>query len=249
MRHLIPLLLLIIPANLLAQQEHESSRKNIIKLDLTSHLWYKNAIVLAYERVTKPNQSFVVTAGFQQFQPFTRFGQNILVTSEANSSGFRVGGDYRFYLKKENKYLAPRGVYVGPYFTYHTFSNDHNIEVNNNGTPENGSIAMDLNVGNIGVQLGYQFVLNNRWTIDLVFIGPSVSHYEAKIGIDGNFTIVPDEIAGQLIDALIDRFPGFKELVETGEVTSNGKMDTWAYGYRYQIQVGYHFGRGGNKKK
>ena len=92
-----------------------------------------------------------------------------MVTS-SHSSGFRVGGDYRFYLKRKTSIWHHAGV-RSKYFTYHTFSNDHNIEVNNNGTPENGSIAMDLNVGNIGVQLGYS-LLNNRWTIDLVFIGP-----------------------------------------------------------------------------
>jgi hypothetical protein len=44
----------------------------------------------------------------------------------------------------------------------------------------------------------------------------------------------------------MERFPAFKELVNEGEFASKGKVSTWAYGYRYQFQIGYHFGR---KKK
>jgi hypothetical protein len=44
----------------------------------------------------------------------------------------------------------------------------------------------------------------------------------------------------------MDKYPGFSELINEGELVSQGKVNKWAYGYRYQLQVGYHFGR---KKK
>jgi len=231
-----------------AQQTNENiDRKNTIKVDLTSYWLYRNAVVFSYERVTKANQTFAVTAGYQQFPPVLgAISDNVNIQREANSTGLKFGGEYRFYLAKENKYGAPHGVYIGPYASYHNYSNDRFIEVNNNGTLENGEMNTDLGILNIGVQLGYQFVLNNRWTIDLVFVGPSVSNYRFKSSLDGNFSIEPYDITNEIIRALIDKYPAFEELIDEGKTTSNGKINTWGYGYRYQLQIGYHFGR---KKK
>ncbi len=232
-----------------AQKGDSTWRRNTIKVDLTSYWLYRNAVMFSYERVVKnkPNQTWAITGGLQQFP--TLVGQlvdTIAVKHENKSSGYKLGGEYRFYLKKENKYGAPHGVYLGPYASYHHYSNTRGIEVNNNGNIESGTLENDLNILNIGFQLGYQFVLNNRWTIDLVFVGPSVSNYVYKARLDGNFSIDPDDITNEVILALIDKYPGFKDLINEGELASQGKINTWAYGYRYQLQVGYHFGR---KKK
>jgi hypothetical protein len=222
-------------------------RKSTIKLDITSYWLYRNAIVFSYERVTKPNQSFSITAGVQQFpQFFSVDADSIEIKNNFKASGFKFGGEYRFYLAKENKYPAPRGVHIGPYFSFLSFKNDRTLQVNNNGDIEEGLFHTKLNVLNIGVQLGYQFVLNDRWTIDLTFIGPSISKYSATMKLDDNFTFDLEDIDNALIDGLIEKFPGFSELISDKELSSDGKIDTWAYGYRYQFQVGYHFGR---KKK
>jgi hypothetical protein len=117
------------------------------------------------------------------------------------------------------------------------------LEINNDGVPEYAELETNLNILNLGVQLGYQFVLNDRWTIDLTFIGPSVSNYSANLRWDGNFTFDPDDITNEVILALMDRFPAFDELINEGEFSSSGKTNTWAYGYRYQFLIGYHFGR------
>jgi hypothetical protein len=231
-----------------AQQTNETTdRKNTIKIDLTSYWLYRDAVVFSYERVTKPNQTIGITIGYQLFPPLLgNITDNINIKREASASGLKLGGEYRFYLKKENKYGAPRGVYIGPYSSFHNYSNDRSIEVDNNGTLENAILKLDLNILNIGVQLGYQFVLNNRWTIDLVFVGPSISNYKLKANLDGTFTFNPDEITNEVVLALIDKFPAFEELISEGELITNGKANRWGYGYRYQFQIGYHFGR---KKK
>jgi len=250
MKKLVCIVLLISVTSMVvqAQKGDTTLRRNTIKLDITSYWLYRNAIVFAYERQVKdkPYQTWGVTAGVQHFP--TVFGtiDNINVTRENKASGIKLGGEYRFYLQKENKYRAPRGVYLGPYTTFHNYSNGRSIEVDNDGVLEYANLKTDLNIFNIGVQLGYQFVLNNRWTIDLVFIGPSISNYSFKSSLDGTYTFDPDEITNEVIIGLIDKFPAFEELINEGELTSGGKINTWAYGYRYQFQIGYHFGR---KKK
>lgn len=235
-------ILLICTQNVLAQES--ATRKNGIKLDITSHLLYRSAFILSYERVMKPNQTFAITAGYQQFPKLTSLGSGIQSTKEDVRTGFKVGGEYRFYLKKENKYLAPHGVYIGPYLSYLYFKNERSIQVtSDDGTKSDAYLKSNINVFNIGFQAGYQFVINDRFTIDLTFIGPSVARYGAKFQLDGNFDVDEEhEYQNEILQALVDRFPMLDDLIEDKEVDANGKANSWSYGYRYQVLVGYRFG-------
>lgn len=241
-RILIPLLL-ISSLGVHAQSASDSaSRKNVIKIDLTSYWLYRNAVIFSYERVVKPHQTWAVTAGFQQFPPMRNL-DSINVTRDASATGFKIGGEYRFYLQKENRYAPPRGVYIGPYLAFHNFHNVRELEVNNNGTLESAEMKLNMSILNPGVQVGYQFVIKNRWAIDLVFIGPSVSNYRATASFGGNFTFDGDQVTDKVLQDLIDRFPILQDLIEDQEATANGRINTWAWGFRYQIHVGYLFGR------
>jgi hypothetical protein len=224
----------------------ETQRKNTVKLDLTSYYLYRNAISLSYERITKPNQSFALTAGYQEFPRTSSLGGNIGVKEDKDKNGFKFGGEYRFYLKKENKHLAPRGIYIGPYLAYHAFNNERVIEVDNDGTLEQAILDSKFTIFNVGFQLGYQFMFNNRWTVDLVLIGPSISNYRYNLKLRGNYTFDKEDIQNEIILALIDKFPVLDDIITDKEASGSGKLDAWAYGYRYQLLVGYHFGR---KKK
>jgi hypothetical protein len=230
-----------------AKQTGDSTlRKNTIKLDITSYWLYRNAVVFSYERVVKPYQSLGITVGYQEFPRILSIGSNITSTKDESARGYKYAAEYRFYLQQDNKFKAPRGVYLGPYASLLNFKNTRYFDVtNSNGDVESAIMNSRVDILNIGVQLGYQFVLNNRWTIDLVFIGPSVSNYRAKFTLDG-YTGDPEEIINAITEALIEEYPGFSELITDKEFSDSGKIDTWAYGYRYQFQIGYHFGR---KKK
>lgn len=225
------------------QEVEVLQRKNTIKIDLTSHIFFSNAFVFSYERVLKPYQTLVVTAGYQRFQPFSSFGTGIIVTDEKSGNGLKFGADYRFYLQRENKYAAPRGVYIGPYLSYLNFNNGRTLEVDNSGTPETAELTTNLHILNVGFQLGYQFVIKDRWTIDMVFAGPSVSNYRINMDLDGDYTFDPEDVQNDIIKALIDRFPGFEDLIKDKSVSGSGKVNSWSYGYRYQLQVGYRFGK------
>ena len=218
-------------------------RRNTIKVEFTSFALYRQPIVLSYERVVKRNQSMVFTAGLQKFPAVLNLGQGIFVSRDISASGHKLGFEYRFYLKKENKFAAPRGVYIGPYISYLGFSNQRDLTVDVNGTPESATLKTRFSIINPGVQLGYQFVLNNRWAIDLIFIGPSVSNYRGKMTLEGNFTFDPENVQNEILQNMIDRFPALEDLLTDGTVDREGTINTWSYGFRYQIHVGYHFGR------
>jgi len=220
-----------------------AQRKNTIKLDVTSRWLYRNSLILSYERVTKPNQSLSITAGYQEFPRSSSLGDGVAVKDDRKRNGLKFGAEYRFYLRKENKYRAPRGIYIGPYTTFLSFNNERTIEVNNDGTPQQAILNTDFNIFNIGFQVGYQFVINNRWSIDLVFIGPSVSHYGYKADLSGTYTFDKEDIQNEILLDLIDRFPFLDDLVTDREADGRGRLDLWSAGYRYQLNVGYHFGR------
>jgi hypothetical protein len=225
-------------------QEVNANRKNGIKIDITSQLLYRNVFTLSYERVLKPNQTFAITAGYQQFPKLTSLGSGIQSTNDSKRTGFKVGGEYRFYLKKENKFLAPHGVYIGPYLSYLYFNNERNIQVTaDDGSKIDAYFKSNINVINIGFQAGYQFVINDRFTIDLTFIGPSVARYGAKFQLDGNFDIDDKhEYENEILKALVDRFPMLDDLIKDKEVDATGKSNSWSFGYRYQVLIGYRFG-------
>jgi hypothetical protein len=231
-----------VASNAIAQPLSDSTRRNTIKLDLTSYWLYRNAIVFSYERVMKPYQTFAVTAGIQEF-PNLDGVDSVDVTRETRARGYKFGAEYRFYLKKENKFAAPRGVFIGPYFTIHHYKNTRDITVDTDGVQEFAELVTNFNIINIGVQLGYQFVLNDRWTIDLVLVGPSLSNYRLQMDLEGNYTFDPEDVKNDVVKAMINKFPALEELLNDETVNESGKMNTWAYGYRYQLQIGYRFGR------
>jgi hypothetical protein len=244
MKRLIILLWSISGINVVvAQQNMTQQRKNTIKLELAASLWYNNALGVSYERITKPNQSFAVSAGYQELRRSPRLGENIATKEDRSKHGYKFGAEYRFYLTKENKYPAPRGLYMGPYFTQHRFNNERILEVSHDGTTEQTILNTKFTVVNFGVQLGYQFLINSRWTIDLVFIGPSVSRYRYSIDLSGNYTFDPADIKSEIIRDFIERFPLLEEVLSEKRATRSGELDTWSYGYRYQFHIGYHFGR------
>lgn len=245
------LLIYVLCSQIAAAQDSTdySLRKNTIKLDLTGNLIYRNSINLSYERVVGRNQSFVITAGTQEFPKIVNFGENIEGEREEARSGHKLGGEYRFYLKKENKFAAPRGVYIGPYVTSLGFKSNRGIIYTGSDVPESAELRARLNILSIGAQLGYQFVFNDRLTLDLVLVGPSYSRYLFKTQLKGDFSFDPDDIQNEILQGLVEKFPLLEDFLEEKELDSSGTLDTWTLGYKYQFLIGYRFGKYKNLKR
>jgi hypothetical protein len=226
-----------------AQEPHEQlQRMNTIKYEFTQAI-YPNSYIFSYERVTTPDQTFCVTLGYEEFPDIVGVSSRTYVKDNLSKSGFKAGAEYRFYLRNENKYLAPHGVYIGPYLSYHDFYNKREIEADVDGIKETALLNTDFSIFNIGFQLGYQFVISKHWTIDLVLIGPSVSNYRANMKMEGDFTFDKEEVENEILLKMLDRFPMLDELLTNKEVSSQGRFDSWSYGWRYQFLIGYHFGK------
>ncbi len=218
-------------------------RKNAIRLELTSALLYRNAFVFSFERMIKKNQSLILTAGYQELSGLSGFADSVKAISKGTNSGYKVGAEYRFYLAKENKYASPHGLYVGPYISHTGFNNATNVSVKTNGLIQNGTINSTIRIWNVGFEMGYQFALSNRWNLDMVFAGPSISSYDIATKLNGNFSFDPSNIQNQTFQNLLTKFPGLKTFFESETVGTSGRLNKWGAGFRYQINIAYRFGK------
>lgn len=218
-------------------------QKNVIKWNLTPFLlWSSNNINLSYERVLNPYRTFSVNAGYFELPTFGSFA-NLRMDAARGKVGFSAAADYRFYFKKRNTKPAPDGLYWGPYASwYHyAFTNDFSVSNNSNTT---GSLSFDgdLNIFNAGVQLGYQFVIKEKFTVDLIFLGPSVSLYSAKIELNGNIDVnLEDDYLKTIRDMLISKIPFLEDALDKREFNARGVTTMLGPGLRYMIQIGYRF--------
>ncbi len=227
-----------------APRDSMPPHKNVVRVNITYPLLFgsKN-FVLGYERIIKPHQSISVNVGLTNLPKVTSFDLDSLsITSDAETSGYNVSMDYRFYLKKENKFLAPRGVYVGPYAFYYNFKRSNDLNFQSNGAVKDLKSEMKLNIFGGGVELGYQFLLWKRMTIDLVLIGPGIAHYSFEAKVDGELDLDEESEVLEALKTWVDnKFPGADLVWGDQSLDAKGSVRTTSVGFRYLIQIGYNF--------
>jgi len=238
---LTTIILVLFTFSLHAQQKKEL--KNTIKLNLTAQILYSNAWQLSYERVISKNQSLNIFGGYNEFPSSLQLNlSDTKLTNSSSKSGYMLGADYRFYLQKENKYAAPHGIYLAPFFSFYQFNGDRGIQrIDSAGTTHNATSNTKINFFNIGGELGYQFVFGKRWVIDAVLFGPAITKYDFKVKIDGDLGLDENETAQAIIDAMKDKFPLLSDLSKEKQVSGSGHEGFWSLGFRYNISVGFRF--------
>lgn len=122
---------------------------------------------------------------------------------------------YRIYLSKQKL----QGLYVEPYFQYV----HHSTEGLGYGTLEGEQITMSItneySGAGVGAQLGAQFLIGNRFVIDLFFFGPQINssqnHFKAvDISNHGGWSFTEAEEAEQKILDFLNQFPFIKDNTE-----------------------------------
>jgi hypothetical protein len=221
--------------------------KNTISYNITNTLIFGgSANVLCYERLTGKHQSFSVELG-QFFLPmFNIFPERWKANKETEDLGIKFGFDYRFYLANENKYNAPRGIYVGPYYSYNYFNRKNSFMVDTTSTSVssvvNVSTEFNFQVHTVGAELGYQFVFWKRLAVDLILIGPGISSYSLKTTFDTSLEPdVESELFEAINDKLAEKIPGYSLVIEPGEYSSDGNTNTTSIGFRYLVHLGFRF--------
>ena len=105
-----------------------------------------------------------------------------------------------------------------------------------------GQLKGNFYVFNLGVELGYQFVFWKRLTLDFVLIGPAISYYGGGVNITGNINASKlQEINEELYNKLLSKYPMIGDFVLNKSFQQNGKLDLFSIGFRYLLQIGFHF--------
>ncbi len=222
----------------------EKSHPNTIKLNISAPFVYNNALMGSYERVLSPHTSFTIYGGYCEFPSPSIIADNanLKFINNKQKSGFAIGADYRFYLVGENKYAAPRGVYLAPFISYYSFTNARSLTYTDSDTTTQLEGKFGANFFNVGASLGYQFVIKKRFVIDMVLFGPSFTAYKFSAKLQGyisgdNLTQAQKDI----LNALKDKFPFLKNLADNKEVSTDGITKFGSIGFRYSISIGYRF--------
>jgi Protein of unknown function (DUF3575) len=218
--------------------------KNTIKLNISNRLIYDNALQLGYERVINKNQTINIFGGYNEFPvDLSLHLDNTYLTGTKKKSGYAFGAEYRFYLSSENKYSAPRGVYLAPFLSLYHFNSDRTLtHTDTAGTQSSANLNTQINFLNVGGELGYQFVIAKRWVIDAVVFGPAFTHYNFKAKLDNHLTGLDDnEVAQAVIDALKEKLPLLNDLTSDKEINKSGTEAFWSVGFRYSISIGFRF--------
>jgi hypothetical protein len=220
-------------------------RKNIVRLSLTQPLLFGTRnVVVGYERIVKPYQSFSINAGVTSLPKLVSVDLDSFgITSDSYAYGFNVSADYRFYLQKENKFAAPRGIYIGPYAYYYEVNRENDWDFNTaGGVIKDVASSQKLSIYGAGFQLGYQFVFWKRLALDLVLVGPGLSRYSFEAKVDGDLSLDEKTELAEALRALIEeKYPGIDFVWGDKEVNANGRVNTTSFGYRYLIHVGFLF--------
>ena len=169
---------------------------------------------------------------------------SLKANSTKKEKGFNFSVDYRFYLSDENKYPAPRGVYIGPYYSYNynERSNDWQLKSTSGGAPQTVETKTSLSIHTVGFQLGYQFVFWKRVALDMILAGPGISIYNLKASLGANLSTEDrQKFLDRINEALEDKFPAYNQIMDEGEFQRSGSANTTSFGFRYMVMVGYRF--------
>ena len=203
------------------------------------------SIVFGYERVLNNRRSFSVNIGQASFPDLKIIdADSIRANSILGENGFHISGDYRFYLSRENKFQAPRGVYVGPYFAYNYFErkNSWTLMSTNGGSPKTAETKTSLSIASVGFEFGYQFIFWKRLSVDMILLGPGIAGYNLKASVGANLSEEDrQKLFDRLNQALADKFPGYTTVIDEGEFKTAGTAKTTTFGFRYMIMAGFRF--------
>ena len=219
--------------------------KNTIHFNITNPIIFGGrSFIFGYERVINKHQTFSINFGTVGFPSLGIINSDSFkVKTIRDDKGYNLSVDYRFYLAKENKYAAPHGVYIGPYYSYNYFDKKH-VWAINSSTGFNGDVETDLSlkIHTIGAELGYQFILWKRVTLDMILMGPGIASYNLKASLGSNLSAADREkLFEKLNAALADKFPGYNVIINDGDFQKKGTAKTTSFGFRYLIQVGFRF--------
>jgi hypothetical protein len=239
------------PYNTYAQKTSKDSSakpyKNIVRYNVTGALLFGfgKYIVLGYERMLSPTTSVSINLGSAALPKVLAIETDSFQTRrESDRTGVNASIDYRFYLQKQNKFKAPQGLYIGPYYSYNRFEDDQQWMRHNTAGSNEILSSSTFDINTFGFELGYQLLLWRRFTLDMVMVGPGVGFYKYKASFTGDLNLSvanKEQLYEALKQRITQRFPGMNFVFSDKNFDADGVIKTSDVGYRYIIHIGFCF--------
>jgi hypothetical protein len=245
------MMMVLLSCAICAQQTVKDSTskkyKNIVRYNLTGALLFgfNKYVVLGYERMLSPRTSVSINVGSAALPKVLAIETDSFKTRrESDRTGVNASIDYRFYLQKENKFNAPHGLYIGPYYSYNRFEDDQQWMRHNTAGSNEIISSSTFDINTFVFELGYQLLLWRRFTLDMVMVGPGVGFYKYKASFTGDLNLSvanKEQLYEALKQRITQRFPGMNFVFSDKNFDADGVIKTSDVGYRYIIHIGFCF--------
>jgi hypothetical protein len=195
-------------------------RKNVIKF-LPVNLAF-GSINFEFERMINEKNSFELGIGIPMDQPVNgRYGLDLEDDGELSNDkqgDLIIRAAYRHYTGKS---MLPKGFYLAPYLKYQgiTGSALRTVPADEDIDEYTEDYDVKINSFSLGLQLGYQFLIAKRISLDLYFLGLEGGF----ANLDGTILSSDIEQVSEIEDNLnenIDELPSF--IGDKIEVASSG---------------------------
>ncbi len=253
-RQTLLFLIAVLPSMVVAGSRSDSTdsvphtkpvHRNVIKFNPTPMLLWGDVknLTFSYERVIGRSQSVSLMAGYLVYPKLIGDSlAGLIALTDRQKRGINLAAEYRFYPLRRNRRPTPDGLYLGPYVSYYGNRFENKFDILHTSVDQSGSYTVNINIINVGFELGYQFIFWKRLSVDLLMFGPSISYYTANLRVDGNLD--PDQISEvnqEFVQKLLDRFPALGYILSGEKVSKSGFRSSMGFGLRYAVQIGFHF--------
>ncbi len=216
------------------------AQENVVKMSVTG-LSYGD-FSLSYERAVTPKSAINFTVGYinpnvSLLNSFEKTETSSGMVLRKLGSGFHTSFDYKFYLSEGE---GIKGFYIAPYLRFLNFNSTFSDEI------DKTYFDVDLRFSSIGLgfQMGYQWIVFDKVTIDWYFLGVNGAYMFPKLvySIANNSGFDYSSIKDDVYDVL----NGFGYL-QNGLIqeSSSKNLTNWlpafVPGIRSGISIGYAF--------
>lgn len=219
--------------------------RNVVKINPTPMLIWGSVrnLSISYERLISNNMSLSLQLGYLRVPKLLDDTLlNLVAISERSRDGLNIALDYRYYPGARNRRPAPDGLYIGAYVSYYGIRFKNTMDVLYTTVDQGGGLNGRIDVVNLGLELGYQFIFWKRLSLDLLLFGPSVTYMHGYLEISGDLD--KDQIQNidkEIVDKLLNRFPLLGTLFNSETLKFTGSRTNFGALFRYSIQIGFHF--------
>ncbi len=223
-------------------QRKDITYPNIIKIN-TLALAFNN-ISLIYEGGIMPRISAGIGIGYKYagLEPkLFRVNDSRIGADIGQIKGFSITPEVRYYIKTCNPSLL-EGFYAGLYLRYTRYSSEVKFGYEPVDKPvEFYTSDVALNEYGVGIQLGYQLMIKERFSIDFLFFGPRFSSYHLGYEFDQAPSQEFLDDLSEHFNEIVDRF-GFDYDVDIKPEGNSKASTTFSFANtRFGISFGYAF--------